>query len=385
MPIRQSTRCDLVKQSDIRSMTLACTRVKGINLAQGVCDLDVPEIVLNGASEAMREGYNVYTRFDGLPELRHAIADKQRRFQGLDLDPENQIVVSAGATGAFQAACTALLEPGDDVLLFEPYYGYHVSMLRSMDMNTIFVPLHAPDWNFNDAELEAAVTPRLRAVVLNTPCNPCGKIFSRAELERIADFCQAHDLFLFTDEIYEHFVFDGREHVSPATLPGMAERTIAISGVSKVFAVTGWRLGWATCHPRWHEPIGHFNDLYYVCAPAPLQIGAARGLAKLGPEYYTELAEDHQRKRDHFCQTLNKVGLTPHVPQGAYYALADISGLPGTNSRERAMYLLEQTGVACVPGRAFWHDASGEGLARFCFAKRWPELHAACERLERLS
>ncbi|MGE4292978.1 MAG: pyridoxal phosphate-dependent aminotransferase [Desulfovibrio sp.] len=385
MPIRQSKRCDLVKQSDIRSMTLACAARGGINLAQGVCDLDVPEPVLQGAADAMREGYNVYTRFDGLPELRQAIAEKQRRFQAQELDPETQIVVSAGATGAFQAACTALLEAGDEVLLFEPYYGYHVSTLRAMDVTPRFVPLHEPDWSFDDAELEAAVTPRLRAMILNTPCNPCGKVFSRAELERVADFCTAHDLFLFTDEIYEHFVYDGLEHVSPARLPGMEERTIAISGASKVFAVTGWRLGWATCHPRWREPIGHFNDLYYVCAPAPLQIGVARGITGLGPEYYTELSEDHQRKRDRFCEALRHAGLSPHVPQGAYYALADISSLPGRDSRERAMHLLEQTGVACVPGRAFWHDHAGEGLARFCFAKRWPELNQACERLERLS
>ncbi|WP_022663444.1 pyridoxal phosphate-dependent aminotransferase [Paucidesulfovibrio longus] len=385
MPIRQSNRCDLVKQSDIRSMTLACAERGGINLAQGVCDLDVPEPVLQGAADAMREGYNVYTRFDGLPELRLAIAEKQRRFQGLNLDPETQIVVSAGATGAFQAACTALLEAGDEVLLFEPYYGYHVSTLRAMDVTPRFVPLHAPDWSFDDAELEAAASPRLRAVVLNTPCNPCGKVFSRAELERVADFCQAHDLFLFTDEIYEHFVYDGLEHVSPACLPGMEERTIAISGASKVFAVTGWRLGWASCHPRWREPIGHFNDLYYVCAPAPLQIGVARGITGLGQEYYHELAEDHGKKRDRFCEALKNAGLAPHVPQGAYYALADISSLPGRDSRERAMHLLERTGVACVPGRAFWHDGAGEGLARFCFAKRWPELNQACERLERLS
>lgn len=385
MPIRQSNRCDLVKQSDIRSMTLACAERGGINLAQGVCDLDVPEPVLRGAADAMREGYNVYTRFDGLPELRRAIAEKQRRFQGLNLDPETQIVVSAGATGAFQAACTALLEAGDEVLLFEPYYGYHVSTLRAMDVTPRFVPLHAPDWSFDDAELEAAASPRLRAVVLNTPCNPCGKVFSRAELERVADFCQAHDLFLFTDEIYEHFVYDGLEHVSPACLPGMEERTIAISGASKVFAVTGWRLGWASCHPRWREPIGHFNDLYYVCAPAPLQIGVARGITGLGQEYYHELADDHCKKRNRFCEALKNAGLAPHVPQGAYYALADISKLPGRDSRERAMHLLERTGVACVPGRAFWHDGTGEGLARFCFAKRWPELNRACERLERLS
>jgi len=385
MPIRQSKRCDLVKQSDIRSMTLACAEAGGINLAQGVCDLDVPEPVIQGAQEAMRQGYNVYTRFDGLPEFRRAIARRQRRFQGLDLDPEQNIVVSVGATGAFQATCAALLNPGDEVLLFEPFYGYHVNTLRSMDMVPVFVPLHEPDWHFRDSELEAVASPRLRAVVLNTPVNPCGKVFSREELQRVADFCLEHDLLLITDEIYEHFVYDGHTHVSPATLPGMEERVISISGVSKVFAVTGWRLGWAVCHPRWREPIGHFNDLYYVCPPAPLQIGAARGMDELGPEYYAELAEDHRKKRDRFCTALRRAGLAPHVPSGAYYALADISHLPGDDSHQRAMHLLRETGVACVPGRAFWNSDKGQGLARFCFAKRWPELEEACRRLEQFS
>ena len=385
MPLRQSARCDLVKQSDIRSMTLACARVGGINLAQGVCDLDVPEPVLQGAADAMRAGYNVYTRFDGLPELRRAIAGKHHRCTGLEFDPETQIVVSAGSTGAFQSACSALLEPGDEVLLFEPFYGYHVSTLKAAGLVPRFVRLQAPDWSFSDIDLEAAASPRLRAMVVNTPVNPCGKIFSRNELERLAAFAEAHGLFVFTDEIYEHFIYDGHTHIPPASLPGMAERTITISGLSKVFAITGWRLGYALCHPRWREPIGHFSDLYYVCAPAPLQIGAARGLEELGQEYYEDISRDHCRKRDVFCEALLRAGLRPHIPQGAYYALADISGLPGKDSRERALYLLEKTGVACVPGRAFYHDDAGEGLARFCFAKRWPELEAACQRLERLS
>lgn len=382
MPIRQSQRCDLVKQSDIRSMTLACAAVDGINLAQGVCDLDVPEPVLHGAEQAMRQGKNVYTRFDGLPEFRQAIARHQRRFQGLDLDPESNIVVSVGATGAFQATCAAMFDPGDEILLFEPFYGYHVNTLRSMDLTPTFVSLRQPDWSFTDDDLDAAASPKLRGVVLNTPLNPCGKVFTQEELERVARFCRKHDLMLLSDEIYEHFVYDGHRHISPATLPGMEERVVSISGVSKVFAVTGWRLGWAVCHSRWHEPIGHFNDLYYVCPPAPLQMGAANGLDQLGDDYYQELAEDHRRKRDRFCQALTRAGLKPHVPDGAYYALARIDHLPGRDSHERAMHLLRETGVACVPGRAFWNDPLGQGLARFCFAKRWPELEEACRRLE---
>jgi aminotransferase len=220
---------------------------------------------------------------------------------------------------------------------------------------------------------------------VNTPSNPAGKVFSREELALIADFAESHDLFVFTDEIYEHFVYDGREHISPATLPGMAKRTITISGLSKVFAITGWRLGYAICDPEWALPIGHFNDLVYVCAPAPLQIGAAKGLEELGPDYYRGVSDDHLAKRDRFCDVLRAAGLTPHVPAGAYYILADVTRLPGVTSKERALYLLEKTGVACVPGSAFYTGPVGETLVRFCFAKETDVLEEAVQRLGRLA
>ncbi len=385
MSLKVSRRRHLVAQSEIRNMTIECARRGGINLAQGVCDLPVPEPVLRGASEAMRAGTNIYTRFDGLPELRRAIAAKQQRFTGMEVDPEGQVVASAGATGAFYATCLALLDEGDEVLVFEPYYGYHIVTMASLGIKPVYVTLEPPHWKFAAADLENAVSARTRAIVLNTPSNPAGKVFTREELAMVADFAQAHDLFVFTDEIYEHFVFDGKEHVAPATLPGMERRTITISGFSKVYAVTGWRLGYALCDPEWALPISHFNDLVYVCAPAPLQMGCACGLDELGPEYYRGVADDHQHKRDLFCATLRDIGLPPHVPDGAYYTLADVTSLPGDTAKERALYLLEKTGVACVPGSAFYEGEVGETLVRFCFAKEMDVLQDAMNRLRRLT
>ncbi|MDD3312985.1 aminotransferase class I/II-fold pyridoxal phosphate-dependent enzyme [Pseudodesulfovibrio sp.] len=384
MSLKVSRRRPLVAQSEIRNMTIECARVGGINLAQGVCDLPVPLPVVRGAAEAMAAGYNIYTRFDGLPALRQAIAAKQERFTGMRVDPDGEVVVSGGATGAFYAACLALLDEGDEVVVFEPYYGYHIVTMASLGIKPAFVTLEPPHWRFTAEDLERAVTARTRAIVLNTPSNPAGKVFTREELALVADFAASHDLFVFTDEIYEHFVFDGRAHVSPATLPGMARRTITISGFSKVYAVTGWRLGYAICDPEWALPIGHFNDLVYVCGPAPLQMGCARGLAELGDDYYAGVSADHQHKRDLFCAALADAGLTPHVPEGAYYALADVTSLPGATAKERALHLLAKTGVACVPGSAFYRGPVGETLARFCFAKEMDVLEDAMARLRRL-
>lgn len=382
MTLKVSNRRGLVAQSEIRNMSIECAKVKGVNLAQGVCDMPVPAPVIAGAEAAMAKGVNTYTRFDGRYELRRAIAEKHRRASGREVDADKQVVVSSGATGAFYCACLALLDEGDEVVVFEPSYGYHLITLASLGITSKYVTLSPPDWDFDAEQLEATVSKRTRALVLNTPSNPCGKVFDRRELELIADFAQAHDLFVFTDEIYEHFLYDGHEHIALAGLPDMARRTITISGFSKIFSITGWRLGYCVCDPEWTLAIGHFNDLVYVCAPAPLQLGAARGLEELGPDYYAEVAADHQRKRDLFCKTLAKAGLTPHVPQGAYYTLADISSLPGKTAKERAMFLLKETGVACVPGSAFYEGRTGESLARFCYGREMDILMDACERLK---
>ena len=380
-----SARTRLVFQSEIRSMSIECNRVGGINLAQGVCDMEVPLPVRQGAQQAVDDGFNIYTRYDGLPQLRHAIANKMRRYNGMDVDPEGQVIVSTGSTGVFYSACMALLDPGDEVILFEPYYQYHVNTLLSLDAVPVYVPTAPPDWSFEPEQLRAAITPRTKAIIVNTPSNPSGKVYSRTELEWIAEVVQENDLFLITDEIYEHFVYDGRTHISPATLPGMAERTITISGASKVFSITGWRIGYAVSDAKWAQIIGYMNDLVYVCAPAPLQLGVARGLEELSPEYYSNIASDFNVKRDRICSALSKAGLAPYPPQGSYYVLADASRLPGETGRDKAMHLLRETGVAGVPGSAFYHGSDGDNLIRFCYAKTDEDLEEACRRIEALA
>jgi aminotransferase len=384
MALSLSKRADRISQAEIRVMTLECAKAGGINLAQGVCDTEAPLPVRRAAQTAIDLGINSYTRFDGLSELRHAIALKLKEYNGIEADPEREITVSAGSTGSFYCACLALLDPADEVVLFEPYYGYHLNTLEAVGATASFVTMRPPDWSFTAADLERVITPRTRGIVINTPANPSGKVFTRDELEAVAAVAGRHDLFVFTDEIYEYFLYDGRRHISPASLPGMGERTITISGFSKTFSITGWRIGYSVCAPQWAEVIGHMNDLVYVCAPAPLQYGVAMGLRELTPAFYRSLSAEYTRKRDLICDALGKAGLTPFIPQGAYYVLADASRLAGKSSKERAMRLLAQTGVATVPGSAFYHGADGESLLRFCFAKDDRELDDACRRLARL-
>ena len=378
-----SQRAVGIAQSEIRVMSVECERVQGINLAQGICDTEVPEPVRRGAHEAIEQGANQYTRLDGITGLREAIAEKMRRYNGIECDPESEVVVTGGSTGAFLSTCLSLFTSGDEVVIFQPYYGYHVHTLEMLGVLPRLVTLHAPEWSFTKAELQKAITPKTKAIVVNTPGNPSGKMFSREELGWIAEIATTHDLFVITDEIYEYFHYDGREHVSPATLPGLGERTITISGFSKTFSVTGWRLGYAVAAPEWAAAIKYFSDLAYICGPSPLQYGVMEGLRELSDTFYEELNADYGRKRRLLCDTLREVGLTPFEPQGSYYVLADASLLPGKDSKERAMHLLHTAGVATVPGEAFM-KTGGENLLRFCFAKKMQELEEACLRLERV-
>jgi aminotransferase len=371
-------------QSEIRAMSVACEQMGGINLAQGVCDTPVPAPVQEAAIQAIHDGHNIYTRLDGIARLRNAIAQKQRRDYGLSYGPETEVLVASGATAGFHAACMALLNPGDEVLVFEPFYGYHISTLKSLRINPVLVPLAEPDWTLDVDALKAAVTPRTRAIVLNTPSNPGGKVFSSAEIQEVAAICQDRDLFLITDEIYEYFVYDGLRHISPATLPGMKERTIVLSGFSKTFSVTGWRLGYVTADKKWMGAMSYFHDLTYVCAPSAFQHGAAAGLEQLPPSFYTQLAADHQDKRTRILAALTDAGLTPSTPSGAYYVLADATRLPGKTAAQKARHLLAATGVASVAGSAFFRPGHGENLLRFCFAKKDHDLNEACERLRKL-
>ena len=368
-------------QSEIRAMTTECDRIGGINLAQGVCDTPVPAPVQEAAIRAIHDGHNIYTRLDGIARLRNAIAAKQQRDYGLSYDPETEVLVSSGATGGLHAAAMALLNPGDEVILFEPFYGYHISTLRSLRVNPVLVSLTEPDYTLDIDALKTAVTKNTRAILLNTPANPSGKVFTRTEIESIAAIVIEHDLFLITDEIYEYFVYDGARHICPATLHGMRERTIVLSGFSKTFSVTGWRLGYATADAKWIAAMSYFHDLTYVCAPSAFQHGAAAGLEQLPPSFYTELARDHQSKRARILSALTAAGLTPSKPAGAYYVLADVTGLPGKTAPEKARQLLAATGVAAVAGTAFFRPGHGEALLRFCFAKKDRDLDDACARL----
>ena len=377
-------RIAALAHSEIRAMTQACVQAKGLNMAQGVCDTPVPPVVLRAAALAMERGKNVYSRFDGLPELRQAIAKKLARYNGVVADPETDITVSAGATGSFHCACLALLNPGDEVILFEPYYQYHISALLAVEAVPVMVKMRAPDWIFPAADLERAITPRSKAIIVNSPGNPSGKVFSRQELESMAAIAQQHDLFVFTDEIYEYFLYDGRTHVSLASLPGMADRTITIGGYSKTFSITGWRIGYSVAAAQWAQAIGAMNDLLYVCAPTPLQAGVTVGIEELPDLFYRDLARDYQRKRDRFCQALAQAGLTPSIPQGAYYVLADTSRLPGATGKERAMFLLETIGLAAVPGEAFFSGPDGRQFIRFSYAKIDADIDDACRRIARL-
>ena len=379
-------------QSEIRAMSVACDAINGVNLAQGICDTETPAVVLEGAQRAIRDGLNIYTRLDGIARLREAIAAELFRTHGLTVDPHREILITSGATGAFQAAASAILDPGDEVLLFEPFYGYHAAMLRGLSAVPVPVAMQTPltpeaEWALDPEAVRAAITPRTRAMVLNTPSNPAGKVFTRTEIELLGQIAEEHDLFLFTDEIYEHFVYDGRRHLSPATLPNLRARTILMSGFSKTFSITGWRIGYLIADPRWIPAIGYFHDLTYICAPSPLQHGVADGVEQLPASFYTGLATDHLRKRDALAEALRAAGLTPHIPEGAYYMLAGTGTLQGSSAAQKARDLLARTGVAAVAGSAFFRHGSqqGEHLLRFCFAKKDPDLEEACQRLRTLN
>ncbi|MCX6651574.1 MAG: pyridoxal phosphate-dependent aminotransferase [Methanomassiliicoccales archaeon] len=378
-----SQRSQLIVQSEIRNMTLECIRVGGINLAQGVCDTDTPSEVIEGAYQAALDGINAYTRYDGLPILRQAISKKFKEFNRLDVDPEGEVVCSAGATGAFYCTCMALLDPGDEVIVLEPYYGYHVNTLLAMEAVPVFVSTYPPDWELDLEAIKDHIGPRTKAIVVNTPSNPSGKVFRRDELKALADLAVDHDLFIFSDEIYEYFVYDDRQHVSPLSFADSRDRVVVISGYSKTFSITGWRIGYAVCDRKWARMIGYMNDLVYVCAPAPLQVGVAKGIDRLSSEFYRRLCQQYQAKRETMVRGLRDGGLYPHVPQGSYYVLADVSSVPGRDSKEKALQILKECGVASVPGSAFYHEG-GEDLVRFCFAKKDDVLKAACDRLSRL-
>lgn len=363
-------------------MTRECERVGGINLGQGICDLPTPLPVRDGAIAAILERRSTYSFMEGVPALRQAIAGKLERENALRADPEREIVVTVGASGAYTAALHALFDPGDGILVFEPFYGYHVNTALVAGLEPQYLRLEAPDFALSEAALRASLRPNTRAIVVCSPANPGGKMFTRAELELIARVAVERDLVVITDEIYESITYDGREHISAATIPGLRERSVTIMGLSKTFSITGWRLGYAVAREDWARAIALVNDLYYICAPTPLQHGVAAGFA-LPQSFYTELRDSYARKREWTCQALTRAGLAPVWPQGAYYVLADVSRRGFFDARSAAMDLLEKVGVATVPGTAFFTGNAGERWIRVCFAKEEDALQEACRRIER--
>jgi aminotransferase len=364
-------------------MSVECDKVNGINLAQGICDLPLKTILSASANEAMCKGENHYTRFDGIDLLRDQIARKANTFNGIEADADN-VIVSAGATGAFYSACFALFNPGDEIILFEPYYGYHEYTLLSLDLVPVFATLIPPAWKFDITQLQNLITERTKAIVICTPANPSGKIFSREELDDLGDFCIKNDLIVLTDEIYEYITYDDNKHISPASNEKFKNRTVTVSGYSKTFSITGWRIGYCIADKSIIKWIGNASDLIYVCAPSPLQYGVAQAIREILDSFYSELKIKYQQKRDMMCSVLSNLDLTPYVPQGAYYILADVSFLPGNTSKDKAMYILNHTGIGVVPGDAFYRSNNGANLVRFCFAKDINIIEQACDRLNKL-
>ena len=377
----RSDRVSQLVQSDIRAMTIICNEVGGVNMGQGICDVPTPEVVKQAAIAAVEGNESIYTRYDGIDPLRGALAKRLKSFNGIDVDPDGEIVVTVGSSGAFACTLMALCNPGDEIILFEPYYGYHLNTARVAGLTPKFYALAPPDFAIDFDRLESLVTARTRAIVVNTPVNPSGKVFRRDELEAIGDICKRHDLLCITDEVYEYLVFGDAEHVSMASLPGMKERTVTLSSYSKTFSITGWRIGYAAAQRELAAAIGLMNDLYYICSPAPLQHAVAHGIEVLGDDYYADMKAGYFKKREQFCGVLQQIGLAPIVPDGAYYVLADISSLGEDTAKAAALRILHEAKVASVPGSAFYQGAVGETLTRFCFAKRQTHIDAACEQL----
>jgi aminotransferase len=384
---RTSTKAARFTESVIREMSRLCTREGGVNLAQGFPDFPAPLPMKEAAKRAIDADKNQYAVTWGAPSLRSAIARRTEAYNGLRIDPEREVTVCCGATEAMIAALLATLDPGAEVVIFTPFYeNYGPDCLLSGAV-PVWVPLRPPTWAFDPTELARAFGPRTRAIILNTPHNPTGKVFTRAELEEIARLCQTHDALAITDEIYEYILYRGSEHVSLATLPGMAERTITISGLSKTWSATGWRIGWALASPELTLAIRKVHDFLTVGAPAPLQEAAAEALG-FAPAYFATLAHEYEERRARLVVGLGALGFDVHQPQGAYYAMAGFDRFrqPDEDDTAFALRLLRGGGVATVPGSSFFPDPSdGRRLVRFCFAKRLETLERALRILgERL-
>ncbi|MEM1042118.1 MAG: pyridoxal phosphate-dependent aminotransferase [Bacteroidota bacterium] len=387
MPKSLAARTDALRQSDIRAVTFAVNAAGGINLGQGICDLPTPDPIKAGAHAAIDGDRSIYTSYAGIEKLRAGIAEKARGYNDLPVGSDDEVVVSVGSTGAFVGACLTLFEPGDECIVFEPFYGYHTGLLDLFGVRRVTAKLRAPDWRIDWGEVESLITERTKAVLVCTPSNPCGKVWSRAELERMLEILERHDLWAITDEIYEYMTYDGHEHVSLGSLPGAYERTVTLSGFSKTYNMTGWRLGYAVGPEAVTSRMGLINDLVFICAPSPLQHGVAEAFAMDRAAYFAELQAAYAAKRQLMCETLEACGFAFHWPEGAYYVLADFSALAAQrggfeDDRAACDTLIREAGVAAVPGNSFFADpADGSTVLRFCYAKRMPVLEDACRNL----
>jgi aspartate/methionine/tyrosine aminotransferase len=386
--VKISERVQGFTESVIREMTRVNAEYGGVNLAQGFPNFPPPPELIEAAHRAIDGDFHQYAITWGARNLREAIAAKFERFYGRRVDPERQITVCCGSTEAMLATLLAVLDPGDEVVIFEPFYENYGPGAIISGAKPVFVPLEPPDFSFDPERLARAFSPRTRAIIFNSPNNPTGKVFTLRELETIAELCRRHDVLAITDEIYEHIVFDGRRHVPIATLPGMWDRTITISGISKSYSVTGWRIGYTISSPALAVGIRRAHDFITVGAPAPLQEAAVTALG-LPDGYYAALRDAYQARRDLLRGLLDKAGFRTFEPQGAYYILTECAhfleryGLPDDTAF--AMYLVKAVGVATVPGSSFYaHPELGRTKIRFCFPKTDDVLLDAGQRLQRL-
>lgn len=384
--MKTSDKSGRFTESVIREMTRLSQKHSCINLAQGFPDFDTPMEVIEAAVESLRGGDNQYAITWGAKNLRNSIANYYQRFHGLEIDPEREITVCCGSTESMLSTILATVNPGEEIIAFEPHYENYGPDAILTDAVPRFVPLKLSDegWQIDWHALEAAFNENTAAIIINTPNNPTGKVFNRRELTRIGELCTAHDALIFTDEIYDHIIFDGLKHIPPMTLPGLRERTVTINALSKTFAVTGWRVGWTVASPEITDAIRKVHDFVTVGAPNPFQEAGAKAL-RMPDNYFYSLGDFYQERRD-FCATmLSEVGAAPVVPQGAYYMMADIGHFGWDDDIAFSRWLAEDIGVAVVPGSSFFHDpVDGTRWVRFCFAKEFETLHAARTRLLRL-
>ena len=377
-----SSRTTLFTESVIREMTRVAEQYGAINLSQGYPDFDPPEALLDAAERALRGGFNQYSITWGASSFRQALAAKLTRFMGLDVLPDEHLTVTCGATEAMMAALMAVCDPGDKVIIFSPFYENYGADTILSGAQPVFVPLQPPDFQFDPDELRRAFQQGAKALVLCNPSNPCGKVFTRPELAYIAALAQEYDTFVITDEVYEHIVYAPHQHTYIASLPGMFERTVSCSSLSKTYAITGWRLGYAVAPPAVSDSLRKVHDFLTVGAPAPLQEAAVTALG-FPDSYYQQLLADYTRRRDLFLGYLDAAGLRYTRPQGAYYVLIDISPFGFADDTQFCVWLAKEIGVAAVPGSSFFRQPVHH-LIRLNYAKRDETLRAVGERLLRL-